>query len=85
MFRDDPEDERRRLLLLISTVIEADEQIDLAENDYLRKVAGLLGLPSSALDGLAVDVEVEEIKDTFQAVAKRPGPTTTPPPVPARA
>jgi hypothetical protein len=59
-------------------VIEADEQIDLAENDYLREIASLLGLPASALDGLVVDVEIEAVKQTFNAVR------TTPPPLPPR-
>ena len=78
IFRDDPEEERRKLLLLTSMVIEADEQIDLAENDYLRELASLLGLPTSALDGLVVDVEIEEVKETFNAVR------TGPPPLPSR-
>jgi uncharacterized tellurite resistance protein B-like protein len=79
IFRDDSEEERRRLLLLVSTVIEADEEIDLAENEYLRKVASALALPPSALEGLVVDVEIEEVKETFHAVRKGP------PPVPSRA
>ena len=78
VFRNDSEEERRKLLLLVSTVIEADEQIDLAENDYLREIASLLGLPASALDGLVVDVEIEAVKQTFNAVR------TTPPPLPPR-
>ena len=79
VFKNDPEDERRRLLLLVSTVIEADDQIDLAENDYLRSLATALTLPKAALEGLAIDVEVEEVKETFHKVRKGP------PPVPARA
>jgi uncharacterized membrane protein YebE (DUF533 family) len=78
-FRDDPEDERRKLLVLASTVIEADDEIDFAESDYLRDLASRLGLPASALEGLAVDIEIEEIKDTFEAVRKGP------PPLPPRA
>lgn len=78
LFRDDTEDERRRLLLLVSTVIEADEQIDLAENDYLRAVASALGLPVTALDGLVIDVQIEEIKDTFSAVRRGPPPPPRP-------
>lgn len=77
VFRDDTEEERQRLLLLASTVIEADEEIDLAENEYLRELASLLGLPKSALDGLVVDVEIEEVKETFHTVRRGP------PPVPA--
>jgi uncharacterized tellurite resistance protein B-like protein len=78
IFRNDSEEERRKLLLLVSTVIEADEQIDLAENDYLRELASLLGLPASALDGLVVDVEIEEVKQTFNTVR------SVPPPLPPR-
>jgi len=77
-FRDDPEEDRRRLLLLASTVVDADDQMHFAESDYLRALATALGLPSSALAGLTVDIEIEEIKETFHAVRKGP------PPVPPR-
>lgn len=70
-FKDDPEDERRKLLLLASTVIEADEVIDLAENDYLKKLCAGLGLPASALTGLTLDIEMDEVQETFDQVAKR--------------
>jgi len=66
LFVADPEEERRKLLLLLSTVIEADGEVDLAENDYLREVASLLALPASALDGLVIDVEVEELFDELR-------------------
>ena len=68
IFKDDTAEERQKLLFLVSTVIETDGQIDLAESDYLREVAALLELPASALDGLVIDVEIEEIKETFAAV-----------------
>ena len=74
VFRDDSEEDRRRLLRLVTTVIEADDEIDLAENEYLRELAGALGLPDSALEGLAVDIEIEEIKDTVQTLRKPPPP-----------
>jgi uncharacterized tellurite resistance protein B-like protein len=74
VFRDDSEEQRRKLLLLASSVIEADEEIDLGENEYLRDLAAALALPSSALDGLVVDVEIEEIKQTFDEVRKGPPP-----------
>lgn len=70
-FRGDSEDERRRLLRLAATVIEADDEIDFRENDYLRELASALALPQSALDGLVVDIEIDEIQDEFDAVAKR--------------
>jgi uncharacterized tellurite resistance protein B-like protein len=73
-FKADPEDERRKLLFLVSSVIEADEEIDLAEDDYLRALAKALALPASALKGLTVEIETEELKQTFAAVRKGPPP-----------
>ena len=73
-FRADPEDERKKVLFLVSAVIEADEEIDFSEDDYLRELATALGLPKSALDGLTVEVEAEELKETFQQVRKGPPP-----------
>ena len=72
IFRDDSEEDRRKLLLLVSTVIEADEEIDLAENEYLHELAEALGLPASALEGLTIDVEIEEIKETVEALRNLP-------------
>ena len=78
VFRGDSEADRRKLLLLAATVIEADEEIDLAENEYLRELAAALALPASALDGLVVDIEIEEIQETFDEVRKRPPPPPRP-------
>ena len=71
VFRHDSEDDRRKLLVLASTVIEADEEVDLAENEYLRELAAALGLPASALDGLVVEMEIEDIQETFDDVRKQ--------------
>jgi len=68
LFTEDSEDDRQKLLLLVSTVIEADDEIDLAENEYLCALANALSLPSSALRGLTVQVEIEEIKSAFSRV-----------------
>jgi len=76
-FRDDPEEQREKLLLLASKVVDADDVVDFGENEYLRALATALALPASALAGLAIDIEAEEIQDTFEAV-RRPSP----PPVP---
>jgi uncharacterized membrane protein YebE (DUF533 family) len=78
-FRGDSEDDRRKLLFLVSAVIEADEEIDFAEDDYLRGLAKELALPASALEGLTVDIEPEEMAETFEHVRKGP-----PPPPPAK-
>ena len=78
-FRGDPEDDRRRLLPLIAAIHDADEELDLAEDDYLRALAGALDLPASALEGLALDIQIEELREELAKVRKGP-----PPPPPAR-
>lgn len=77
-FAGDGEDERRRLLFLVAAINDADEEVDFAEDEYLRALAKALALPSSALEGLIVDVEVEELKQTFEKVRKGPPPPPTP-------
>jgi uncharacterized tellurite resistance protein B-like protein len=76
-FAGDSEDDRRRLLFLVAAINEADEEIDFAEDDYLRSLAKALGLPASALEGMTVDVEVEELQQSLAKVRKVPPP---PPP-----
>ena len=77
-FKGDSEDDRKKLLYLVSAVNEADDEIDFAEDDYLRALGEALGLPKSALAGLTVEVETEELKETFKQVRK--GPPPPPPP-----
>jgi len=74
VFCMDSEQDRQRLLQLVSTVIEADDLIDFAENEYLRALAVALKLPDSSLSGLTHDMELEEVHETFQAARKGPPP-----------
>lgn len=67
-FKADSEADRTKLLRLVSTVIEADDEIDLAENEYLLALADGLNLPPSSLAGMTVDIE--EVKETFEAIRK---------------
>jgi uncharacterized tellurite resistance protein B-like protein len=76
-FLSDSEDDRKKLVVLASAIVEADGEHDFAEDDYLRALAAALGLPASALDGLTADITEEELQDTFAQVRKRPPP---PPP-----
>ena len=73
-FKADPEDDRRKLLFLVAAVHEADEEIDFAEDDYLRSLCKALELPETALNGMVVDVEVEELQQTLASVRKQPPP-----------
>ena len=77
-FKGDSEDERKKLLYLVAAVNEADDEIDFAEDEYLRDLASALDLPKSALEGLTVEIETEELKETFKQVRK--GPPPPPPP-----
>jgi uncharacterized membrane protein YebE (DUF533 family) len=73
-FKGDSEIDRRKLLLLAGTVSEADDTMHFAEDDYLRELAAALELPASALEGLVVDVDIEEIQEAFEVVSKGPPP-----------
>ena len=77
-FRDDPVEDRTRLLHLVAAVHDADNEIDFAEDDYLRSLARALALPDSALAGLTVDVEVEDLRQSLTKIRK--GPPPPPPP-----
>ena len=77
-FRTDSPDERKRLIYLVDAIHEADDELDLAENAYLKAVAAALELPDSALAGLSLDVEFDELKETFATIRKGP------PPIPQR-
>lgn len=77
-FRGDPDDDRQRLLSLAAAVNDADDEIDLAEDDYLRALGRALDLPDSALEGLTLDVQVEDLRQDFAKARK--GPPPPPPP-----
>jgi len=73
-FKADPEADRKKVLYLVAAVNEADDEIDFAEDDYLRDLGAALGLPKAALEGLTVEIEAVELKETFQKVRKGPPP-----------
>jgi len=73
-FKADSEDDRRRLLFLVAAINDADEEVDFAEDEYLRSLAKALDLPNSALEGMIIDVEVEDLREDFQKVRKGPPP-----------
>jgi uncharacterized tellurite resistance protein B-like protein len=54
-------DERRKVLEMIAAVHESDEELDLAEDQYLRRVARGLGFTDGEIDELTLDVEIDEL------------------------
>ena len=56
------EDDKRKVLEMVCAVHDADEELDFAEDRYLRKVATGLGFAEDAIAGLALDVaEVDDM------------------------
>ncbi len=74
-FKTDSADDKRRLLFLVAAINEADDEIDFAEDQYLRDLCKALGLPDEALAGLTIDVEIEDMRDDFEKVRRGPPPT----------
>lgn len=73
-FKSDSEEDKKKVIQLVSAVNDADDELDIAEDEYLRALGEALGLPKSALAGMTVEVETEELKETFQRVRKSPPP-----------
>jgi uncharacterized tellurite resistance protein B-like protein len=73
-FKTDDADDKRRLLFLVAAINDADDEVDFAEDEYLRALAAALDLPASALHGMTVDIEVEEMRGDFDKVRKGPPP-----------
>jgi hypothetical protein len=73
-FKDDPADDRRRLLFLVAAINDVDDETDLAEDDYLRALGAALELPPEALAGMVLDIEIEELREDFAKVRRGPPP-----------
>lgn len=74
VFASDTEDERRLLLFLVAAVHDADDEVDFAEDEYLRALANALFLPADALKGMTIEMEEQEQRETFQKIRKGPPP-----------
>jgi uncharacterized tellurite resistance protein B-like protein len=74
--------EKRKLIELVAAVEQADDILDLAEDAYLRKVAGALGMPASAYADLTLDViDIDDIRSSLLPTPP-PLPGSKPPPLP---
>lgn len=65
-------EQRRAVLEMLSALSEADEEIDLAEDEYLRAVAEAMGADAEDLNGLTV--EIEFVESFHRAVPPPPPP-----------
>ena len=77
-FQKDSDDDKRKLLHLVSAIHEADEELDLDEDAFLKGLGTALGLPADEVKELSLEFEVEELQESFTFLRR------TPPPVPPR-
>lgn len=77
-FASDPPIQKRKLLELVCAVRDADEEIDLAEDEYVRALGQALGMKKEEYADLTLDYEVSDLRSSFTEL--RGGP----PPVPGK-
>ena len=65
VFAAQPPMSKRRLLELVAQVTHADGVFDLAEDDYLRKLAEHLEVPLTEYRDLVLEYEIEKLRDSF--------------------
>jgi uncharacterized tellurite resistance protein B-like protein len=66
--------EGRKLLELCCTIRDADEEIDFAEDEYIKSVGKALGMKASEFADLTLDYEVEEVAAKLGAKSMPPKP-----------
>lgn len=65
IFHDDDPAVRRKLLEVIASIGEADEEIDLDEDAYLKRVGTALKMPADSYADLALQVEIGDLRDVL--------------------
>jgi uncharacterized tellurite resistance protein B-like protein len=61
-FAGDPVPHKRRLIELCAAVHAADGELDLAEDEHLRRVAAAIALPTSEFQDLVIDI-LEDVEN----------------------
>ncbi len=71
-FAADPPLAKRKLLELVAAVHGADEVLDMAEDEYLRGLAKALDMKESEYADLALDVEIDELREALDELRPKP-------------
>jgi uncharacterized tellurite resistance protein B-like protein len=79
-FVKDPPIKKRKLLELVAAVRDADDEIDLQEDEYMQKLAKALGMKKEEYADLVLDYDVEDLKASFEEIRK----VSAPPPPPKK-
>jgi uncharacterized tellurite resistance protein B-like protein len=66
----DSEAQKHNLLELVAAVRDADGEVDLDEDAYLRKVAKALGVAEADIADLVLDIEIEDLKDNVKSLTQ---------------
>lgn len=67
-FKDESEERKLKLLELVGAVHDADDEYAFAEDDYIRRVGLALDLESSHIESMALEFEVEDLQESFDAL-----------------
>ena len=73
-FAADPPMAKRRLLELVGRMVDADGVVDMKEDEYLRRLAALLGMDYQEYSDLVLDYEIDELRDSFEQLRSPPPP-----------
>ncbi len=73
-FAADPPMAKRRLLELVGRMVDADGVVDMKEDEYLRRLAALLGMEYSEYSDLVLDYEIDELRESFEQLRAPPPP-----------
>lgn len=74
-FVNDSSDDKHQLIKVLAAVHTADDEHDIGEDEYLRKVASSLALDAQDLKELVLDYQVETLREHLEKLR-------TPPPIP---
>lgn len=66
--------EKRKLLELCCTIRDADEEIDFAEDEYIKSLGKALGMKASEFADLTLDYEVEAVAASLGTKSMPPKP-----------
>ena len=73
-FKADALDDKKRLLYLVAAIHEADDELDLAEDAFMKSLGEALGLPAKELADLTLVVEEEELRASLTDIRNGPPP-----------
>jgi len=80
-FTSDDKAEKRKLIELVAAVRDADGEVDLDEDAYLRGLARALGMKDEEYADLTLDIDIDVSDLAGNLAALRP---SKPPPIPKR-